>query len=145
MAVSETWTKRDLPILVEALRRVDGGDPFPQLEDIRAAVGLTVDEMRAGVAALDGADPPYLEFRLTMAGPARVGGRVARVFERTRRELGAWPTPESIVREIVSRLDEAAEAEPEPETKSRLRAAGDVIGSIAREILVDVIARQVPS
>ena len=68
------------------------------------------------------------------------GGLVPRVYERTRRELGSWPSPEGVLDQLVAALREAAEREREPDRKGRLRAAADALGSVARDLAVRVIA-----
>lgn len=142
-ALDNTWTTRDLPILRSALRRLDAGEDFPDLEEIRAEVGLDVTQMRAGLRALEHAGPPYIELTYTMAGPARVGGHVKGVSERARRELGTWPSATSMVDRLVEALEDAEEEEQEPERKSKLRAARDALAGMARDVAVTVIAKQV--
>jgi len=138
-----TWADRELPILRSALRRLDEGASFPALEDIRLEVGLDVQQMRAGMDALAGASPPYLTLRLTMSGPDVVGGYVQSVSERARRELGAWPSGEDVINRLVAALEEqAANSANEPEKQSRLRAAAVVVGGIARDVAVAVVAKR---
>jgi hypothetical protein len=67
-------------------------------------------------------------------------GDIDSVFERGRRELGSWPSADSVVAQLVAALSEAADREAEPERKGRLRAAADVLGSIAHDVAVRVIA-----
>jgi hypothetical protein len=140
--IAETWTSRDLPILVAALRRLDAGDPFVDLEELRHEVGLDVATMRAGLKALEGAWPPYIDVTYTMAGPDRVGGHLQGVSERCRRELEAWPSADALVDRLSQALADAADREPEPERKNRLRALADGLGGIARDIAVGVISTQ---
>jgi len=49
-----------------------------------------------------------------------------------------------VVLELIQALSEAAEREKEPEKKNRLRAAAETLGSFARDIAVDVIAKKIP-
>src|SRR5262245_62033829 len=123
--IRETWVSRDRPILVSALRRLDSGDEFPGLEDIRLELGLDVVTMRAGLMALETATPPYLTLRYTLAGPEQVGGHVASASERARRELGSWPSAEGLVDQLARALEKAADDEPEEGRRSRLRAAAE--------------------
>jgi hypothetical protein len=135
-----TWATRELPILTSALRRLDGGDPFPDLEQIRQEVGLEVDQMHVAIDALAGAFPPYLEIRRYTAGPDQVGGLVEGVTERTRRELGTWPTSAGVIDELVAALERAADNEVEPERRSRLKAVADGLSGFAREVAVGVVS-----
>jgi hypothetical protein len=137
-----TWAHRELPILAAALRRLDNGETFPSLEVIRAEVGLEAIQMRAGLSALETAQPPYIAVRYTMAGPEHVGGFVTSVSERTRRLLGSWPSAEDLMERLVAALQEEATTETQPERRSRLREAAEVLGGMAREIAVQVLAAQ---
>lgn len=140
----ETWTTRELPILAAILRELDEGGRPVSLEQIRTVIGLSVEEMRLGIDALAHADPPYLEVSLTMAGPERVGGHARRVSERARRELGTWPTAESVVDRLVAALEAAAAASAEPEQTTRLRSLADGLGTFGRDVVVEVAASYVP-
>jgi hypothetical protein len=57
--------------------------------------------------------------------------------------VGQWPTAESLAGQIAEALAEAAEHEPDPVKKSRLREAGAVLGDTARGVLVEVLSRVV--
>lgn len=140
--ITPTWAYRELPILAAALRRLDSGETFPSLEVIRAEVGLEVIQMRAGLSALESAQPPYVTVQYTMAGPEHVGGFVTSVSERTRRLLGSWPSAEDLMERLVAALREEATTETQPERRSRLREAAEVLGGMAREIAVQVLAAQ---
>jgi hypothetical protein len=121
--ISETWTTRELPVLASVLRRFDAGELLVDLEDVRAEVQMTGPQMRAAVTALRDASPPYIELQLTGGwAESLAGGVVERLYERTRRELGSWPSPEGVLDQLVAALREAAEQEREPERKGRFRA-----------------------
>ncbi len=134
--IAETWTSRELPILTAALRRLDTGDDFVDLEELRHEVGLDVAMMQAGLKALETAWPPYIDVSYGMAGPDRVGGYMQGVSERCRRELGAWPSAHGLVDRLAQALADAADHEPEPERKNRLKALADGLGGIARDVAV---------
>jgi hypothetical protein len=93
------------------------------------------------VQALAGADPPYIEVSLSGGwADDHAGGMIERVSERARRELGSWPSPDDLVAQLAAALAQAADRESEPERKSRLRAAADALGGVAREVAVRVIS-----
>ena len=71
---------------------------------------------------------------------ARGWSMVDSISERARRELGAWPTPDNLVEQLAAALSRAADDEPEPERKGKLRNAADVVGGMARDIAVNVIS-----
>jgi hypothetical protein len=142
-ALESTWASRDLPILRAALRRLDDGEDLPDLEEIRQELGLSGDQLRAGIRALQSADPPYIEVALSGGwSEARASGSVEGVSERARRELGTWPSAESLVDALAAAFARAAEAEEEPEERRRLRAAAEGLGGALRDIAVAVIAKR---
>jgi hypothetical protein len=102
---------------------------------------LSVSQFQAGVQALATAYPPYLEISLEGGWTDdHASGLIEGISERTRRELGSWPSPENLVAQLVTALTEAADREPEPEQKSRLRAAAEALGDVAREVAVGVVS-----
>jgi hypothetical protein len=141
--LASTWADRELPILRAALRRVDAGEEWPDLQELRAEVGLSAPLMRAGLKALEGAWPPYIEVRTVKGSPDEVEGHIHGVSERTRRELGTWPSAESLVDRLVEALEQAADAEEEPQKKGKLRAAGEALAGFARDVAVGVVSAQV--
>jgi hypothetical protein len=145
--VEDTWVRRELPILLAAYRRVESGErpSVGQLEEMRRELGMTVRDIELGLAALADAAPPYIELQLAggWSEEKAGGGYVDAVTERTRRELGAWPTADSLVDHLVEALGRAADDEPEPERKGRLRQAADVVGGMARDVAVAVISARI--
>jgi hypothetical protein len=138
----ETWSWRELPILRIALREFDAGKPLVDLEEIRAELGLTGDDIWAGAHALRNSTPPYLEMSLSGGwSDNHAGGSIDAIHERARRELGTWPTAENLVSEIATALRQAADEAPQPDDKSRLRAAADALAGFARDVAVSVAAR----
>jgi hypothetical protein len=81
-------------------------------------------------------DAGYLDAYHAGAFSGFVGG----VTERTRRELGSWPSPESIVDRLAQAFLEAAEQESEPERESKLRAAAEGLGGAGRAVAVDLFS-----
>ena len=139
----DTWGSRDLPVLRECLKRLDEGIELPSLEGVRVTVGLSVTDMRLAISALESAWPPYIEVGRSSAGPAQVGGHLVSVSERARRELGAWPSVDGIIQAIIDGLGVAADEAVEPEAKSRLRSAAEVVGGVGRDVLAQVIAAKI--
>jgi hypothetical protein len=141
--IGNTWASRDLPILRAALRRLDAGEDMPDLEEIRQELGFTGNELLAGLRALESADPPYIGFDLAMGwSEDQASGHVTGVSERARRELGAWPSAESLVDALAAAFAEAADAEEEPAKKNRLRSIAEGLGDAVRDIAVSVIAKR---
>lgn len=141
-AIESTWATRELPILRATLRRFDAGRAFPEVEEIRQEVGLSSDQMYVALRALH--DAGYVD--VVFAGgwtDTQASGNIERVHERTRRELGSWPSAPDVVDRLVAALLAAAEQATEPEQKSKLRATADVIAGMARDVAVGVIAAQI--
>jgi hypothetical protein len=121
----------------DAISSADAGEALPDLRLIAAEIGLSEDQMRAGVSALTHAQPPYID--VSYAGGSAIG-HVDTIYERTRRELGTWPSAPNLVDQIAAALADAADAEDEPERKGKLRAAAETVGGMARDIAVQVLS-----
>jgi hypothetical protein len=150
MAIEDTWARRDLPILLAAYRRAESGERPPvvgQFEEMRQELGLTVGDFKLGLAALAEADPPFIELQVSggWSDDKAGGGWIDGVTERARRELGSWPSADTLVDQLATALRQAADDESEPERKGRLRQAADVVGGMARDVAVAVISAKIGS
>lgn len=47
-----------------------------------------------------------------------------------------WPSPESAITQLIEALSHAAEAEADPEKKTKLKQAADIIGGAALQVAV---------
>lgn len=63
---------------------------------------------------------------------------VTAVSGEARRLVGQWPTAEQFVDEVARRLRDAANEEPDPERRGRLRELASSAGDVARNVFVDV-------
>jgi hypothetical protein len=137
--MDDTWGARDLPVLAALVEHFDDPDAIPwRLPDVESATGLDAGEVVRALAALDHAEPPYLESisHEELAYPTILTG----ITERARREVGAWPTPEALVDRLVAALSEAADSESDPEQKSKLRQAAQWLGGALRDVTTQVVA-----
>jgi hypothetical protein len=91
-----------------------------------------IDLVQVWVAMRALRDAGYVEAYLASAH----SGFVQSVGERTRRELGSWPSAKTMVDALASALADLAEREPDLERKSKLRAAADALGGIVRAAAV---------
>jgi hypothetical protein len=107
--------------------------------DLTAATGLNDDQIARALNALGRAEPPYLNIARSM-GPIEPG-HVLGVTERAYRDVGAWPTAEALTESIAAAFDRAADAEPDAEQKSKLKATAGWLGGAGRSIAVDVMTR----
>jgi hypothetical protein len=71
-------------------------------------------------------------------GPS--GCSIAGVTDEARRAVGQWPSAEVWVDRLVEALREAAEREPDPERRGRLRAMAEGLGGFARDVAVGVLS-----
>jgi hypothetical protein len=143
--VTSTWATRELPILKLALRNLDTGQTdLTATEGIRAELGFDAATMNAGLKALEKASPPYIEAAWNVAG-SQVRGYITGITERTRVELGSWPSPASVVDQLVEALTAAADRETEPDKKGRLRSTADALSGFARDVAVGVVAARMGS
>ena len=112
---------------------------------MRQELGMPAQDFQRGLEALANADPPFLEVMLGggWSDEKAGGGFVRDVTERARRELGAWPSADTLVDQLAEALRRAADDEPEPERKSRLAQAADVVGGMARDVAVAVISAKI--
>jgi hypothetical protein len=117
----------------------DAGVQRPDLEEIRREIGLTARQMNTALSALIGASPPYITVYRTGGG----GGFVTAISERTRVELGTWPSSSGLIDALVAALDQAADVEPVLDRKSKIKAAAQVLGGMARDIAIAAISAKV--
>lgn len=135
--MEETWTNRELPVLRYLVECFDDPDVHRvDLSEISAATGLDDEQVRRALRALSEASPDYIHGRKTAqtSYPVLLTG----VTERARRDVGVWPTPDSLVDRLVTAFDVAADQEPDPERQGRLRQIARSLGGSFRDIAVQV-------
>lgn len=134
----DTWYSRELPVLTavaEAFERgIDAG--FPDVPDIAQATGLSPEEVGKALLALDG---EYLDLRATMGGPT--GWFVEKISSQTRREVGQWPSPETLITRLADALEQVADHTEDQQTKGRLRQAATALGGLAKNVAVEVTTK----
>jgi hypothetical protein len=135
--VEDTWANRDLPVLDATVRLLETSY-FLRVSDIAAAAGMDIETTARALEALDGT---YVDLSISMGGPE--SGNVRAVRAEARRAVGQWPTAESLITRLVEAFSAAAEQEPDPEKKSRLRSIAGMLGGAGYQIAVDVAARVV--
>jgi hypothetical protein len=136
--VESTWETRDLPVLEYIVEYYDehGDAPDPSL--ICEALDMDDEDVQRALRALQHDQPPFItDVRTTAAGTIfGVGAPTG----HARRTVGAWPTPDALAERIVAALNEAAEQEPDPETKGRLKRAAQAVGGVGREVMIRVLS-----
>ena len=139
--MEDTWASRDLPILEAIVSAFNDPDPVPTA-DTRTDRALRP----SGTGRRHGPARPG-QYQAAAVGVSAAAGTatypiiITDVTERARRLVGQWPTAESLAGQIAEALTEAAEHEPDPVRKGRLREARAVLGDTSRGVLVEVLSR----
>jgi hypothetical protein len=130
----DAWTRRDLPVLrwiVDQFQTT--ADPDVSGESVATALDLAHDEVELAVQNLErGA---YLANITWTFGGFYVGN----ITEKALRTTGIWPSAEN-VDALVDALRQAEEAVDDPEEKTLIRRAARAVGSVSRDVMVDVMA-----
>jgi hypothetical protein len=136
--MEDTWMSRDLPVLDAVVRfyEEESSGPIPTAKTIADRLGMDPQEVGRAVMALA---PTYLVVGPSMGGPESLG--IDGVTDEARRAVGQWPSAEGIVDRLVQGLLDAAEAEPDEQKRSRLRAVAEGMGGFARDVAVGVISK----
>jgi hypothetical protein len=66
---------------------------------------------------------------------------ITEVTPAARRAVGQWPTPENVVARLAEAFSAAAEAEPDPERRGRLRAVGGFLAETGKDFAAEVVAK----
>jgi hypothetical protein len=132
--MESTWEPRDLPVLDIVVRYFDEHPQGVMLrcEEIADLAGRDPAEVHQALKALE---PTYVRL-----GPGLGSPSVRGVTDQARRVVGQWPSPEVWVDRLVQALREAAEREPDPERRGRLRAMAEGLGGFARDVAVGVLS-----
>jgi hypothetical protein len=138
-----TWATRDLLILRYIAKELESGAESVGRNQVADALHLEGDTAERGMLALVDASPPYVKARIhRSATNTIIHFSVTAITERTRRELGTWPSPDDFVTQLAAALAGAAHAEPDPERKSRFRGATDTLTGIGHDLAVHYVEKK---
>lgn len=134
----DRWSSRDFPVLVATARVLDGGGMPASVADVKAQLNgdLEPDEI---IAALKSLLHGYIVGKPLDTLGGTMDFFVTDLTERGRRAVGLWPSGES-VDALVDALRQAESLTDDPEEKTMIRRAAGAIGSVSRDIMVDVVA-----
>ena len=130
----DTWYTVDLPMLdaIVAFLREQPAGVQPQLGDIHEALDLPAEEIFRSAVRLEG---EYLELE-------RIGSlgnwAIRSVTPAARRAVGQWPNPEAVANQLIAAMAHAAANELDPDKRTRLQSATDVLGGVGRDVLISV-------
>jgi hypothetical protein len=127
----DVWASRDLPVLVEITRRLDG------TRDALSAHQL-VDSTRLPEADVDKAIRNLARGKyIVLDGPWNP--TVIDITERALREAKLWPTPETALDRMIAALEHIADnTDEDPDTRSWARRTIDVMKSAGGRIGIGV-------
>ncbi|NNM44592.1 hypothetical protein [Knoellia koreensis] len=134
--LDDVWASRDFPVLVAAARILDRGDGPVSAAPLVQATSLSEQEV---FSAFDALTPSYLTGEVYESLGGRGDVFFAGITERGRRAVGLWPSGEG-VDALVDALRKAEDTTDDPEEKTLLRRAAGAVGSVSRDIMVDVVA-----
>ena len=138
--MESTWEPRDLLVLDVVVRHYDehpqGQGVMLTCPQVASLVGLDPTDVYRALKVLE---PSYV--RLAEGWGRGPGGcSIQGVTDQARRAVGQWPSAEVWVDRLVQALREAAEREPDPERRGRLRAMAEGLGGFARDVAVGVLS-----
>jgi hypothetical protein len=135
--VKDTWASRDLPVLDATITLLEDSY-MVTVSDIAERTGL---DQAAVARALEALDPEYVDFRKTTTGGDPRFWYVHKATPLARREVGQWPTPDTLIGNLAHGLSEAAERETDPERKGLLTYSARLLGDTLKDIAVDAATR----
>jgi hypothetical protein len=138
MPVEDRWTSRDLPVLDAAVRLLDEGRFEVTVAEIASETGLDTRAVDRALVALRG---EYVGDYEVMSGGDPGSFAITEVTAAARRVVGQWPSAESMAERLAAAFSEAADEEPDPERKSRLRQIASFLGETGKDIAAEVLAK----
>lgn len=135
--MEDTWAGRDLPVLDATVSLLEDSY-MVTVSDIAARTRLEHAEV---ARALETLDPTYVDFRKTETGGDPRFWYVLKATPEARREVGQWPTADSLIGSLSRALTAAAERETDPERKGLLSYAARLVGDTLREVAVEAAAQ----
>ena len=136
--MESTWEHRDLPVLRAVVAIYDEMASPVSVAQLSAATGLDQETVGRALIALTDEAPPFF---VPVDGSTFAGRQISAASQPTgyaRRTVGAWPTPEALTDRIVAALNQAAEDEPDEAQRSKLKTAANVVGGVARDLVIGV-------
>jgi hypothetical protein len=133
--VEDTWWSRDLPVLDAAVRLFEDED-FVYVGDLAGETGFDPEDVFRALAAMQGVYTGRLQ------GMGDLDRRwITEVAPAARRAVGQWPTPENVVARLAEAFSTAAEDEPDPERRGKLRALGSFLADTGKDFAAEVVAK----
>lgn len=129
----ETWSRRDLPVLRWIVDQFQSTDPNVDDDAITAALSITADDAELAVQNLERGG--YVRNVSWTFGGFHVGD----ITERALRARGIWPSSDG-ADALIDALRQAEVLVDDPEEKNLIHRAAGALGSVSRDVMVDVMA-----
>ncbi|HUY51689.1 MAG TPA: hypothetical protein VMV92_39310 [Streptosporangiaceae bacterium] len=133
--MEDTWFSRDLPVLDAAVKLFQSKD-FVEVRDLAGATGFEIDDVAQALP-----DMRYVYVSEIQTMGEKADWPIGDVTPDARRAVGQWPTPENVVARLAEEFSAAAEQEPDPEQRSRLRAVASVLADTGKGIAIQVVSK----
>ena len=130
------WERLDLPVL-RAIAADTADQRGTSLHDLASITGFGIDEVARSLENLT--DAHYIEAQFLRGADEIVAVHDVRLRERGMRATGVWP-PDEAYQTFLDVIERMAEAEPNPERKSKLRKVGEAVAGLGSEVAGNVIA-----
>jgi hypothetical protein len=124
-----------LPVLEAAVRLFQVQD-FVYVSDLVRETGLQVDDVARSLLDMR---YEYVGEIQSMADKNR--WCITEVTPEARRAVGQWPTPENVVASLAVAFDTAAEQEPDPVRKGKLRSIGSFLADTGKDLAAEIVAK----
>jgi hypothetical protein len=135
--VEDTWAGRDLPVLDATVSLLEYSY-MVTVSDIADRTGLGLSDVARALEALN---PAYVDFRKTETGGDPRFWYVLKATPQARRQVGQWPTPETLIARLAEGFSAAADREADPDRKSLLTYSARLLGDTLREVSIEVASR----
>jgi predicted transcriptional regulator len=134
--MEDTWGARDVPVLNAAVALLEQSY-MVTVSDIAERTGFELADVARSLEAMD---PTYVDFRKTTTGGDPRYWYVHKVTPAARKEVGQWPTPESLIDRLATAFGEAADRETDPSQQDRLRMTSRLLGDSVRAAAIEIVA-----
>jgi hypothetical protein len=133
--VEDTWWSRDLPVLDAAVRLFEDKD-FVEVGDLARETGFDPKDVARALTAMQGVYTGKLQGMGDLDRQC-----ITEVTPAARQAVGQWPTPENVVARLADAFSAAAEHEPDPERRGKLRAVGSFLADTGKDFAAEVVAK----
>ena len=132
----EVWSTRDYPVLVEAVRLIDGGERSVDWTTIADSTGMPPEVVKAAFRALERRGLVRIGDRRMSDATGAIGDVAGEAYLLT----GLHPNGDEAISRLIDALRQAADQVDDPEERSRLSRLADNAGSVSCDVLAAVLA-----